>query len=888
MRHATFMLTGVIMALLLGLAPTLPAAEKSSSPAPAPDPAAAEAAAPRILRLDNGLTVLILKDDRFPLVSTRLYVHAGSAREKPEQAGISHLLEHMVFKGTERRPKGEISRETEAAGGYLNAATSFDYTVYITDMPSRHWKLGMDVVRDMAFHAVLDPQELEAEKEVVISELQRGLDNPGNRLFTALQAAGLQGTPYARPIIGYEKTIRAITAEDIRAYIRAWYQPGNMLLTVVGDVDPDAVLAEAEAAFGNYRNDAPLPEQQPLDPLAIAVSTTPTAEPGPWNKVYLAAAVPVPGDGDYRSVTLDVLAHLLGGDRTSLFYRTYKYEKQLVDGISVANMGFERIGMLMITAELSADKLAPFWESLCADLASLDVSQFSEEDIARAKLNIEDALFRAKETLPGLASKLGYFQFFLGGEQGERNYVEALRAVSPAMLREAAQTWIRPERLVTAVLPPKSAELPNLAGILDRRRSADARTTASAAARIPGKTEIVDLGQGRTVVLIPDHTLPYVSLDLVFSGGDALLTPEQQGLSALTARVLTKGTARRNEADIQRFLSDRAASLGASSGRRIFRIALEGPSRFNDDLFGLLTETLTEPAFRPEETEREKQSQIAAVRSMEDRPLGLAFRRLPPFLFPNSVYGYDQLGRIEDIKTMNRGQIAALWQKQAVRPWVLAAAGEFDRERILELARSLPVPSVGKVELPAPVWGTDKELNIPLPDRSQAHLMLIFKTVPLGDPAGPTFKLLEAVLSGMGGPLFRDLRDEQALGYTVTAFNRQSDDVGYMIFYIGTEPDKLNRAEAGFGDVLARLSRDLLPEDELERGRNRLEGDYYRDNQSLGSRSSEAASLTMTGRPLDFTRTQIEKTRAVTAEDLRTAARTFLRPEQAYIVKILP
>ncbi len=888
MRHATFMFTGVIMALFLGLASAVSAAEKpAASPAPAPAPTADETAVPRILRLDNGLTVLILKDTRFPLVSTRLYVHAGSAREKPEQAGISHLLEHMVFKGTERRPKGEISRETEAAGGYLNAATSFDYTVYITDMPSRHWKLGMDVVRDMAFHAVLDPQELEAEKDVVISELQRGLDNPGNRLFTALQAAGLRGTPYARPIIGYEKTVRALTVEDIRAYIRAWYQPGNMLLTVVGDVDPDAVLAEAEAAFGGYRNDAPLPERQPLDPLAIAVSTTPTAEPGPWNKVYLAAAVPVPGDGDYRSVTLDVLAHLLGGDRTSLFYRTYKYEKQLVDGISVSNMGFERIGMLMITAELSADKVTPFWESLCADLASLDVSRFSDRDIARAKLNIEDGLFRAKETLPGLASKLGYFQFFLGGEQGERNYVEALRAVSPAMLREAAQTWIRPERLVTAVLPPKSADLPDLAGVLDRFRPADARA-AAAGSRAPGKTEIVDLGQGRTVVLIPDHTLPYVSLDLVFSGGDALLAPEEQGLSALTARVLTKGTARRNEADMQRFLSDRAASLVASSGRRSFRIALEGPSRFNDDLFGLLTETLTEPAFRAEETEREKQSQIAAIRSMEDRPLGLAFRRLPPFLFPGSVYGYDQLGKIEDIRTMTRERIAALWRKQAVRPWVLAAAGEFDRESILELARNLPVPSAGKVEIPVPVWGTDKELDIALPDRTQAHLMLIFKTVPLGDPAAPTLSLLEAVLGGMGGPLFRDLRDEQALGYTVTAFNRRNDDVGYMIFYIGTEPDKLGRAEAGFGDVLARLGRELLPEEELERGRNRLEGDYYRDNQSLGSRSSEAAGLTMTGRPLDFTRMQIEKTRSVTAEDVRTAARTFLRPEQAYVVRILP
>ena len=214
------------MALLFGYAPGAPAAEKSDAAntlgqPPAETPALGNDT--RLTQLGNGLTVLIMKDARFPLVSTRLYVHAGSAYEKPEQAGISHVLEHMVFKGTESRPKGAVSKEVEAAGGYLNAATSFDYTVYITDMPARHWKLGMDVARDMAFHATLDPEELEAEKNVIVSELQRGLDNPGNRLFTALQESALAGTPYARPIIGFEKTIRALTVQDIRDYIHTYY-----------------------------------------------------------------------------------------------------------------------------------------------------------------------------------------------------------------------------------------------------------------------------------------------------------------------------------------------------------------------------------------------------------------------------------------------------------------------------------------------------------------------------------------------------------------------------------------------------------------------------------------------------------------------------------------
>ncbi|MDR2669282.1 MAG: insulinase family protein, partial [Desulfovibrio sp.] len=189
-----------------------------------------------VRRLANGLTVLVLPDRRFPLVSMRLYVHAGSAYEQPEEAGISHMLEHMVFKGTEKRPRGQAAADVEKAGGYLNAATSFDYTVYLVDMTREHWKTGLDVLRDMAFHPSLDPAELEAEKDVVIAELKRGEDDPGRRLFRMTQQDALRGTPYERPIIGFESTVRALSAEKIRAYIDRLYQPQSMLLVLCGDV----------------------------------------------------------------------------------------------------------------------------------------------------------------------------------------------------------------------------------------------------------------------------------------------------------------------------------------------------------------------------------------------------------------------------------------------------------------------------------------------------------------------------------------------------------------------------------------------------------------------------------------------------------------------------
>ncbi|MFQ8738447.1 MAG: M16 family metallopeptidase [Bilophila wadsworthia] len=757
----------------------------------------------QVTKLPNGLSVLILKDTRFPLVSTRLYVHAGSSYETPDQAGISHVLEHMVFKGTDSRPKSAISQEVESAGGYLNAATSYDYTVYITDMPDRHWKLGMDVVRDMAFHPTLDPQELESEKNVIVAELQRGEDDPGSRMFKTLLADTLKGTPYDRPIIGYEKTIRALTTQNLRDYIAKYYQPQNMLLVVVGNVDPAEVLAEAEKMFAPYKNTAPLKEVMPYEADRLPLPGSKPAlvvQPGPWNKVYLAAALPVPGSSSYQSATLDVLAYLLGGDRTSLFYKTYKYERQLVDSISVSNVGFERIGAFVVTAELDADKVEPFWTSLTKDFAALDASTFTPEQLERAKLNLEDDLYRSKETLSGLASKIGYFQFFMGGDQGERNAIEALRNVDNGMLKQVLAAWVQPDRLTTWSAA-QDAKMPDMQAILDkewksgpklpqRRRRKPARPGHRSRQRPyrgahPGQDPALRFRE-------PD---PFRRRRV-----EAFRTGPQRSFN-----VLTKGTAKRSATEMQAFLADRAAGLAASAGRKTFSVNLTTPARFNKDLFDLLGEVVTAPAFSKDETARGIKDQLAAIKSREDQPLGLAFRKLPPFLFPGSVYGYLQLGEPENVQKYDEAQLRSFWNRQKARPWVLAVSGDFDRDQILAFAKSLPAPDQRKVDVPVPAWGTRPELDIPMPGRNQAHLMLIFKTAPDTSPDTPALDLLETSLGGMGGPLFRDLRDKQGLGYTVTAFNRQTSENGYMVFYIGTEPGKMAQAEEGFKRIINDL-----------------------------------------------------------------------------------
>lgn len=856
---------------------------------------AALAADAAIYRLPNGLTVMLKDDKRFPLVSMRLYVHAGSTYETPREAGISHLLEHMVFQGTAKRAKGEISQEIEALGGYLNAATSFDYTVYLVDLPAEQWRIGLDVLKDMAFNAAIDAEALESEKEVVIAELKRGEDSPASRLFRSLHGSALKGTPYEHPIIGYEDVVRAITREDILDYIARHYQPQGMLLLVVGDLDNLNLRAEIERLYGDISNNRSytVPESIKVESLAGSGPVI-HVEKGPWNKVYFGMAFPTVGQRDAQSVQLDVLTSLMGGGKTSFLHRKYKYELQLVDSISMSNYSLERLGLIYISATMDADNFSEFWAEFSRDLANAGQISFSQEELERVKLNTEDDLFRAKETLSGLAGKLGYFTFFDQGEQGEANYLHALRNTNLEDLQGLLESVLNRERMSLVVLAPENSGKEfteaSIKSVLNKNWPAvrSAKKHDAAEQKVSGP-EVINLGNGRTLILQADNTLPYISGSLMFTGGDALLDGGTEGLASLTASVLTKGTADLTAIEVEDYLADRAASLAANSGRQSFSFGFTCPERFTGDILSLLQDTMSRPAFRAEEWSRVKQNQVAAIKSAEDQPLGLAFRRIFPFLFGRHTYGLMQLGTVEGVTSFKVDQAIAFWNIQKNLPWVLSVCGSFDREEVIAAAKRLSPPQkTNPVKLSSPEWGRERRLDLRLPGRNQSHVLLIFPTAPLGSEDAPALNLLQSVLSGMSGMLFTELRDKQGLGYTVTAIPWTSQKAGMLIFYIGTEPGKVEQAKQGFMDVVNAVRSNELPADELERGKNSIRGEYYRGMQSLGARSGEAATMFTLGLPLDASRREIEKVAKITPSQLRQIAQKYLDMDNAYWVEVQP
>ncbi|WP_291319007.1 pitrilysin family protein [Desulfonatronospira sp.] len=846
------------------------------------------ASAQDVFTLKNGMRVVVDEDNRFPLVSMRLYVRAGSSMENPGQEGMSHFLEHMAFKGSAGRLPGQAAREIESAGGSINAGTSFDYTVYTLDLPAQKLQLGLDILQDMVFGATLDQKEFDLEKQVVLAEIQRSMDNPSSRVFQSVQSRLWADTPYSHPILGSTESVKAMSPEDMRQYMHRHYQPGQTVLSVSGDVQSGKVLEAVRAMFEDVKN------RGYHRSLPVLATFSPADNPvhimhGPWQKAYLAVALPAGTLNSPRNAALDLLAQLLGGDSTSLFYRQFKYETGLVDDISARNLSLDRAGMLYFHVRMDPDKVKPFWEKFVPTLAGLDVSAFTREDLNRARISLEENVYRSRETLGGKASWMGFDLLLKKDVRSRDRYLEELQRVTLEDLESALEDFIHMHQAVAAILLPEEVPAAGDMFRIEREVSEDTAEPGKPGEDKSAKPLVRDLGHGRTLAVLPDDSLPYTALRIAWPGGDALISPQQQGLAELSASALTRETTERSYTRIQEFLKNRGASLGASAGRESLSLSARFPVRYSRDMFDLIQEVITRPAFSPQELQRAVDNQVASIREQEDRPLGYAFRHLFPFLFESGTNGYLHLGKEDYLLAVQPEEVREFWNRQRQKPFVMALSGQVDTFELEEfVSRMQELETVRPTPAPESIWAREKHKQSRLKDRTQAHLLKVYPVAGKTHEDTAGLKVLNKILAGQGGMLFRELRDRQGLAYSVTSMLWQTPETGFLALYIGTFADKTGEALEGFQEIVQDIRTNPPDPGEVERGANLLFGEYHRGRQTLSSRAGEASSLLVQGLDLDFRKEQINRSRKLTPEDILELARKYLVPENSYLFEILP
>jgi zinc protease len=850
-------------------------------------------------RLDNGLTILLLEDHTAPVVAVQVWVNVGSADERDVEAGLAHVHEHMLFKGTERRGVGEIAAAIEAAGGMINAWTSFDQTVYHVVVASRYAEEGLDVLADAVQRSTFDPEELARELEVIQEEIKRGEDIPGRVLSQNLFATAFSRHPYGRPIIGTAESVASFSRENILDFFHRWYRPDNMTVVVVGDVEPARMRAAIEARFGAADGGLGQRPARPQEPAQTSLRTS--LEFRDVQESHLGVAFHVPGLSHEDVPALELLSILLGQGESSILFHELKRARRIATDIYSYLYTPREPGILVSGATFRAgenpqDPLA-LLEALLEQLFKLRHVTVSRTDLARARTLLESETIYERETVQGRANRLGYFHVVAGDLAFERRFLELAASVTTDDLRRVAARYLTPENLSVAfVLPESLRERATAEAIASTVRDAFARVD-----QLSGQVTF-EVGAGGVVrhqfpnglVLLvqEDHTVPIVSVRAIYPGGLRFEDDANNGINNFVAELLTGGTATRSAEDIARQIESMAGSIAGFSGRNSIGLQLVVLSRDFEPALELLGDCAQNSRFPPEELERVRQQILDELDAQVDDLAGSAFRQFYSTLFEGHPFQYDLLGTTASI-TATSGDDLRTFYETHLHPsrLTLGVVGDVSAREVIEaVERYFDVTTEAQepaVSVPALV-PRERRLVESFRDRQQAHLVLGFIGVAMDHPDRWALQVLSAVLSGQGGRLFVQLRDRQSLAYSVGAFNMVGLDAGFFATYIATSPAKVDEAVASMERELRRIQEDRITAQELERAQRYLVGERDISLQRTGNRAAYLAFDEAYGLGYDHSFSYAERILSVTPEDIQRVARQFLDLEHGVLSVVRP
>jgi len=834
-------------------------------------------------RLDNGLTILSEEMHAAPVVALQAWVHVGSADEDESIAGIAHVHEHMLFKGTERRGVGEIARTVEASGGEINAWTSFDQTVYHIVLSTEELSTGLDILADALTASAFDAEELAREIEVVIEEIKRSDDSPTRRLSNALFAAAYQAHPYSRPVIGSVQTIRALTRERILAFFRDNYRPENVTLVAVGDFDTATLVDKVQNYFGHWNSGCPTLPPRAMESPCREARLRVLREPVKETRFTCAWHIP---EVDHEDIAaLDALAVILGHGESSRLYREARHRRELVNDVYAYAYTPRDPGLFMVGAGLRFEHLEA---ALCAVLREtyrVRIDRVSDGELEKAKVIVLSEAAYQRETVQGQARKLGFFEVVAGDFAFEERYYEKLRSLTPENLRVVAARYLT-DKPVLVVQTPDDEPAANEDHL--RELVIEAWTHSSAAsvrARSCGSLDVtrVELDNGAIILARREET-PVVAMRALALGGLRWETKSTQGLSRLFSSLWGQTT---DSLTIEA-MAQQTALLGgfvsAFAGRNSVGLRGEFIREKSEQGLELFGYALVSRAFREDDLERERAVILERIRNREDSPAVIAFDVFASELFPNHPYGLRSIGTEESVQSFDLPRVLAYGAEQVTSDrMVVCVVGDVDVDRVIDgfapLLGEAPTSTMPAAPVRDPPPTTPRRTRYTL-DKNQAHVIIGAMGTTVEDPDRHALEVLTTVLSGQSGRLFLDLRDNQSLAYAISASSLEGLDPGHIMVHVGTSPDKVDKALAGVYGHLERLRQDPVPEDELDRARTYLIGTHAIDLQRGGARAMLMCLGEAFGLGYDQYARYSEQIRGVTSADVQRVAQIYLGAER--------
>lgn len=784
--------------------------------------------------LQNGLIVLANESHKSPLVAIEVRVKTGSATEQGYLgSGISHFVEHMIFKGTHKRPNpGDIEREVKALGGYTNAFTSQDSTGFQFIVPSEYIKNALDIAKDILTDSIFDPSEAEKERNVILKELRLGMDDPGRRVSQMLWLNMFKVHNYRFPVIGYENLFLKIKRDDLAAYFKARYVPDNMVLSISGDVDAEEALKDAQDSFGGIARTFTTQVFSGQEPPQIAGIEA--EEDMAISSAYITLGFHSVAVRDKDLFSLDVLAIVLGQGADSRLYKSLYRDKQLVYSVNSSNYTPKDPGIFAVSANLKKENCRLALDEVWRQIEELKKKKISDAELEKAKNQVVSGYLFSRQTVEEVAADLGSSETVSGDYDFSKKYVEGIQAVTSQMVLDAAKRYLTRDNSTLVRLMPSQAAAPAGAG------------QGTAAQPKQAKIEAFELKNNLRVILVEDRSLPIVGVTAVGLGGLRSENYADNGIANLVSQALLCGTGKMTEDQIISKVESLGASLNAFSGSSSFGLSAACLKKDFDTVLGIFSDTLQNAQFPPDKIAREKVSVLGNIADINDDIYSSGMRTLKYILFKGHPYRYQATGRPATVSKLTRSQLVDYYRAY-YRPdnMVIAVSGDMDKT---EAINSLTA-AFKKFENGAPVKiaslhikkkTVSRQLKRDM-EKEQSLVLLGYLGATVNSHDEYVLELLSSVMSGVNGRLSSIIREKKGAAYALDARSVPGLERGFVVFYVGTTKENMDMVRDELFKEIELLKKEGVTEEELRSAKNETVGLYrigLQRSQDIGLKAS--------------------------------------------------
>jgi zinc protease len=829
-----------------------------------------------VFTLPNGLTLIVEEDHSAPVASIQAWVATGSIHEgRWLGAGLSHLLEHMAFKGTPSRGASVFAQAVQDQGGYLNAYTTFDRTVYWIDTPAAGVPVALELLADALQHSTLPAEELIKEQEVIRREMAMGRDDADRVASQALFETAYTVHPYRHPVIGHLEVFDQLTREDLAAYYRARYVPNNIFFVVAGAVSAAEVHAQLAAHYTAPR--AALPDVfLPAEPPQLGRRESHRQFPTELTRLTLAW--PGPDMAHPDAPALEVGAVILGHGRSARLYRRLREERELVHSVDAWCWTPAAAGLFGLEALLDPARRSEAEAAMLAGVEEVCTSGVSEAELEKARKQALSHALGALTTMRGKASDLGANWLLARSLRFSHDYLAALERVTTEDVRRALAAHCRPEKLTVVSLNPPGAQV---------------QVVRPAPAVAAGLIERSVLPGGLRLLVRPDARVPLITLAATFTAGLLAENAANNGITRLLAKTLLKGTPTRTAEKLAEEIESVGGGIGSEAGNNSIIVTVRV---LRPDLargLAVLAEVLQKATLPEKAIAREQAAQIAAIQAEEEEPTSVAQHLLRAHLFAGHPYGLRPMGTRESVARLTREDLLAFRDRfLTAENGVLAVFGDVEAAEVRTLAArefaGLRPGRAGELVIPEPPSCAGGEVVAVRPQQQQAVVMCGWQTVPLAHPDRAALALLDEACSDLGSRLFLRIREELGLAYFVGASQLLGLARGAFTFYLGTDPARLAEVQAVLRAEIAHLAADGLTAAELARAKAKLRGALALRQQSNDALAVSCALDELYGLGFDHYRTWPERLDQVSLAEVRAVAQRYFGEQPGLTAVVRP